>query len=250
MRTSSLPVLVLCLVSATAAAETGLRLGAQIWQGDAGGTIRYRSSDPADDIDLESDLGFERVNPASYYLRLEHPLPLLPNAMLSRTMLGEDANGRLSRTVDFGGSSFTVGETLDSQVDYRQSDIILYYSILDTGANIDIGVDARYIDSTTVLAGSSGNSESAAVSGWIPLLYAGLGIDLPLTGLSVGADGSFLGYRGHHLYDVAVRASYTTKYRLGADIGYRHLRLGLDDFDAYSADVEFSGPYAGIFVSF
>lgn len=250
MRTSCLPALVLCLLSAAASAETGLRLGAQLWQGDTAGSIRYPSSDPADDIDLERDLVYDRVTPASYYLRLEHPLPLLPNAMLSRTVISDDANGRLTRTVDFGGSSFIAGETLDSHVDYRQSDVILYYSLLDTGASLDIGLDARYIDSATALDGSGGSSAAAAVSGWIPLLYAGIGVDLPLTGLSVGADGSFIGYRGHHLYDVTVRASYATTRRLGADIGYRHLRLGLDDFDDFSADVEFSGPYAGVFISF
>jgi outer membrane protein len=251
VRTHSATLFIASLLWTTVAAgDTGLLAGARYWQGDADGSVRYLSNDPANDIDLNRDLGYDSVEAGTYYLRLEHPVPLLPNAMISRTELDDSARGRLSRTVDFGGSSFIVGEDIDSRLQYRQSDIILYYSILDTVANLDIGLDARHVDSTTALSGSGGSTETANVTGWIPLLYAGIGLDLPLTGLSVGADGSFLGYRGHHLYDVTLRASYTSPLRLGADLGYRHLKLGLDDFEGYSADLEFSGPYAGVFVDF
>jgi len=249
---TNLPTIVVILMfsDAVSAGDTGLWLGARHWYGTIDGTVRYRSDDPANDIDLNHDLGYDSISPGNIYLRLEHPLPLLPQAMISKTAIDKDASGHFSRTIDFGGSNFTVGEDVDSSVQYRQSDVILYYSILDTVASVDVGVDARYIDSNTALSGGSSGTETAQVSGWIPLLYAGIGIDLPLTGLSVGADGSFSGYQGNHLYDVTVRASYTTPWKAGADLGYRRVKIGLDDFDDYTADVEFSGPYAGVFVNF
>jgi outer membrane protein len=238
------------LLSDAAAGDTGMRIGARQWYGDIDGAIRFRSDDPANDVDLNRDLGYDNTRSGNYYLRLEHPLPLLPNAMLSKTDIEESTSSRLSRTFDFGGSSFTVGEDVDSSVQYRQSDVILYYNILDTGASLDVGVDARYIDSNTSLSDSNGAMETARVSGWIPLLYAGVDIALPLTGLSLGAEGSFIGYQDHHLYDVTLHASYTSPWKAGADLGYRRLKLGLDDFDDYSTDIEFSGPYAGVFVKF
>ena len=251
MRTKLATILVLLLLpDAVIAGDTGLLIGARLWHGDIDGEVRYRSDDPVNDIDLNRDLGYDYITAGDYYLRLEHPLPFLPNAMISNTRINESVRGRLSRTFDFGGSSFTVGEDVDSRVQYRQSDVILYYSLLDTGASVDVGVNARYIDSNTVLSGSNGGMETATVSGWIPLLYAGIGIELPLTGLSLGADGSFIGYQGHQLYDVTLHASYMTPWKAGADLGYRRLKLGLDDFDSYSADIEFSGPYAGVFVKF
>ncbi|MGB5540072.1 MAG: TIGR04219 family outer membrane beta-barrel protein [Gammaproteobacteria bacterium] len=217
---------------------------------DANGLARDPVDAATSSIDLHPDLGYNSVNSGNHYLRLEHSLPLLPHAMISKRSIDENARGRLSRTLDSGGSSFTVGGDVDSSVQYRQSDVIFYYSILDTSASIDVGVNARYIESSRVPGGVSGGMETADVTGWIPLLYAGLGVDLPLTGLSLGANGSIMGYQGNRLYDVTLQASYTTPWNAGADLGYRRPKLGLDDFDSYSADIEFSGPYAGVFVKF
>ena len=74
--------------------------------------------------------------------------------------------------------------------------------------------------------------------------------DLPLTGLSASADGSYIKYDGSSFYDFSVRASYTTPWHLGVDIGYRRIKLDLDDFDDSFADVEFDGPYAGAYLHF
>ena len=251
MRGNPAVLSVLLLLSNAICAEgTGMRIGANLWYGNIDGSLRYPGDDPSNDIDLRRDLGYDSTAAGNYYLRLEHPLPLLPNALISSTSIRDSASGRVSHTFDFGGSSFTVGDDVESELQFRQGDVILYYSIFDTVASIDVGVDARYIDSSTILDGSSGGMESASLSGWVPLLYAGVGLDLPLTGLSIGADGSFTGYRGSRLYDVTLHASYTTPWRAGADLGYRYMNLGLDDFDNFTADAEFSGPYAGVFVNF
>ncbi len=215
---------------------------------DANGLVRDPGDDLASGIELNRDLGYERGKSGNHYLRLEHSLPLIPHAMVSKRSIDGNASGRLSRTYDSGGS-FTVGGDVDSNVQYRQSDVIFYYSILDTATSIDVGVNARYIESSMLPGGGEG-METADVTGWMPLLYAGLGVDLPLTGLSLGANGSFIGYQGNRLYDVTLQASYTTPWKASADFGYRHLKLGLDDFNSYRAEIEFSGPYAGVFVKF
>jgi outer membrane protein len=247
----SLSVLILtALLPAGVMAETGITLGTRLGTSDVNGTLRYQSVDPADDIDINNDLGYQDSQPVNYYLQLEHPLPLLPSARIDHSELDDSASGQLTRTVNYGGSSFTVGESIDSSVQVSRTDIILYYSIFDTVANIDVGVNARYIDSKTSLAGSLGGNETASISGWVPMFYAGVGMDLPLSGLSLGADGSFAGYQGNHLYDVKLRASYTTDWNLGADLGYRRMRLDLEDFDDSYADIAFDGPFAGVFVSF
>jgi len=227
-----------------------LRIGGNLWNSDIDGRLRYSSDDPSNDVDLRRDLGYDSSTTGNYYLRLEHPLPLLPNALISNTAIKESASGHLTHTFDYGGSHFIQSEDVDSSLQFHQSDVILYYNIFDTVASLDVGVDARYIDSRTTLAGSTSGTETASVSGWVPLFYAGLGIDLPLTGLSVGADGSFTGYRSSRLYDVSLYASFTTSWRAGADLGYRYLKLNLDSFDDFTADAEFSGPYAGLFVDF
>jgi len=78
----------------------------------------------------------------------------------------------------------------------------------------------------------------------------GAGVDLPLTGLSVSADGSAIGYSGSSFYDYTLRATYTTPWRVGIDVGYRKIKLDLDDFDNSYANVTFDGPYAGAYLHF
>lgn len=238
------------LLPASIMAETAITLGTTFGTSDISGSLRYLSNDPADDIDINDDLGYQDDQPLNYYLQLEHPLPVLPNARINRIELDESASGQMTRTVNYGGSSFTIGENIDSSARVSQTDIILYYSIFDTVANVDVGLDARYLDSKTSLTGSISGNESASVSGWVPMFYAGVGIDLPVSGLSFGADGSFTGYQDNRLYDLNVRASYTTDWHVGADLGYRRMKLDLEDFDGSYADVEFDGPYAGLFVTF
>jgi outer membrane protein len=80
--------------------------------------------------------------------------------------------------------------------------------------------------------------------------YAGIGVDLPLTGLSVGADGAYVKYQGSSFYDFSLRISYTSPWFVGAEAGYRKIKLDLDDFDDSFADVEFDGPYAGLYLHF
>jgi outer membrane protein len=238
------------LLPATTVADTGITLGARYGTSDIDGSLRYLSTDPADDIDINDDLGYRDTRPYNFYLQLEHPLPLLPNARLNRSVMDESASGQLTRTVNFGGSTFTLGETVDSTAEVTQTDIILYYSISDTVASVDVGINAKYLDSSASLSGNLAGNETANISGWVPMLYAGVGVDLPLTGLSIGADGSYTGYQGSRLYDLNLRASYTTDWHIGADLGYRRMKLNLDDFDDSYSDIEFDGPYAGVFVTF
>jgi len=241
---------ILLLPGIAGADDAGMPDGASRGYGDIDGRVRYQNHTPANDRGLKIGLGHDSINKGSFYLRLAHPLPLQPHAGIGNASFDGTASGRLPRTPDYGGSRFTVGEDVDSTLQLQQSDIILYYSIQDTAASVDVGVNARYIDSNTAPGGAGDNMETANVAGWIPMLYAGIGIDLPLPGLSLGADGSFAGYQGNRLHDVSLYASYTTPWRAGVDLGYRHRNLGLDAFDAITDDVEFRGTYAGIFLNF
>lgn len=251
MRHYLLPFVTLSLCCSSAYADTlGVRAGVNYWDYDISGTARYKTRDAANDIDVNNELGYDDGSSFFYYLTLEHPVPLLPNVRLSYTKIDEDANGRLSKSVIFGDRTFQFNEDVSSQFELKQTDITLYYSVLDNVVNLDLGLNAKYIDSTASITGAISGSEDTDVSGWVPLGYAGVGVDLPLTGLGVSADGSYVKYDGSSFYDFSIRATYTTPWRVGADIGYRKIKLDLDDFDDSFADVEFDGPYAGAYLHF
>jgi len=251
MRQTLIPVLTALLIPALSAADTlGVRVGANYWKYDISGTARYKSRDSANDIDVNKNLGYDDGNLGYYYISLEHPVPLLPNVKISKTDIDEDANGRLSQTVVYGDIIFQADEDVSSKVQLDQTDITLYYSLLDNVVNLDLGLNAKYIDSKARITGAISGTQTADVSGWVPMAYAGVGADLPLTGLSVSADGAYVKYQSSSFYDFTVRATYASPWFVGADVGYRKIKLDLDDFDDSYADVEFDGPYAGLFLHF
>jgi outer membrane protein len=247
---SCLAFSLITLPAISSADAIGVQAGAAYWSFDISGTARYKTTDSSNDIDVNDDLGYDDEDLGYYYIIIDHPLPLLPNVKLSRTDIDTDANGILSQTVVYGDIVFNANEPVSSEVQLDQTDITLYYRLLDNVANLDLGLNMKYIDATSRITGAVSGTESADVSGWVPMLYGGAAIDLPFSGLEVGADGSIVKYQGSHFYDVTVRASYTTPWLLGVDVGYRKIRLDLDDFDDSYADIEFDGPYAGAYLKF
>ncbi len=252
MRRFLFPLISLSAAVSVAQADViGVWAGANYWNYDISGTVRYQSNNSSDDIDVNDDLGYNDGSTPVIYAALEHPLPMLPNVRLVYTDIDESANGQLTRSFTFGNTTFTGSENVTSSIELKQTDVTLYYSVLDNIANLDVGLTARYIDSRSRITGqSSGRTEEANISAWIPMAYAGVGIDLPLSGLAVGADASAIAYSGSSFYDFTVRATYDTPWRVGVDLGYRKIHLELDDIDNSYADLDFSGPYLGAYLHF
>lgn len=253
LRLPAVILLFLMLACGAAAADTlGVRVGVASWNYDIEGFARYQSKSAADDIDVQDDLGYDDDTLTFGYILLEHPLPLIPNVKLSKTSIDSSAQGVLSATFNYGNVTFTASDNVDSDLKLDQTDLTLYYQVLDNVVNVDIGLNAKYIDSEAAIRSltTPALNESADVTGVVPMVYAGAGIDLPFSGLAVSADGSYIGYSGSKFYDYTVRATYTTPWVVGVDIGYRKVKLDLDDFDDSYANIEFSGAYAGLYASF
>jgi len=251
MRRLLFPLVSLGVFAAGAHADViGVWAGANYWNYDISGTARYKTSNSANDIDVNDDLGYNDGSSNVIYAALEHPVPIIPNVRLVYTDIDENANGQLTKTVVYGDTTYLANEQVSSLVELKQTDITLYYSVLDNVVNLDLGLTAKYIDSKARITGQVSGTEEADLSVWVPMIYAGVGVDLPLTGLSVSADGSAIGYSGSSFYDFTVRASYQTPWLVGLDVGYRQVSLDLDDVDDSFANVDFSGPYAGAYLHF
>lgn len=251
MKTKTIAAFLLLWHSGGARADLlGVTLGADYWNYDISGSARYKTKNAGDDIDVNDDLGYDDDSLTSYYIALEHPLPVLPHVRLRRTDIEDSADGRLSKSITYGGITFNASEAVASDVQLDQTDITLYYEVLDNIVDLDLGLNVKYLDIDATLHGAVSGTESADVSAWVPMLYAGAGVDLPLTGLGLDAEVAAIGYQGSRLYDVSVAARYTTPWFLGVQLGYRKLKLDLDDIDDITADIEFDGPYAGAYLRF
>ena len=236
-----LPVVIAAALFPTLAqADTilGWRMGASAWQQQYSGHVQSGPSQ----IDLEDDLGYDDDTGYSFYFALEHPVPLLPNVMLAHTKIDADARGDVNGFI-FDGNMYN-GE-VRSSMDLTHTDATLYYQLLDNWVNLDLGITGRIFDNgveiTDVTTGITGSLDIDYV---IPLIYAHVRFDLPLTGLSLGVEGNGISYDDDTLYDVKVNLAYEFSFGLGVEAGYRVFDLDYEDNDDI-ADVTIDGAYAG-----
>lgn len=232
------------LMAGSAQAETlfGFYAGAGTWQQAFSGDV----ASGAEDVDLERDLDFDRERNNVLYAGLEHGVPVLPNVRVNHAKVAGDGRSVLTRTVEFRGETFSISEDVASDIELTQSDAVLYYELLDNVVSLDLGIAARWIDGEIEVASESAVAQ-AEFEGVLPLLYARGRVDLPLSGLWVGAQAMGLAFDGHSLIDASAQVGWTSPVGLGAELGWRTLRLDLDSVDDIdNAEIDMSGPYAAV----
>ncbi len=235
----------LLLASNLAQADTvfGVYAGGGSWN------TAYSGDVGVSDIDVEDVLNLDDEGRNFFYVAIEHPIPLVPNIRLQRTDISTKGSGEITSEMIFGDKSFS-DEAVSTEVDLSHTDATLYYEILDNWVNLDLGLTLRMFDGEGKIVGATSGSEKLNVDDTAPMLYAAARFDLPLTGLSVGADINGLGYSGNTLTDFTAKISYTTDIvpliDIGVEAGYRQMQLVLDDIGDLETDFSIAGPYLSL----
>ncbi len=222
----------------------GFEAGAAVWGAKTSGTFEYKG----DSIDLAKDLGYGDLNTNFIWASFEHPLPFIPNIKIQHTKIEDSSSKTSSITFD----NIIYSGTISSSLQLNQTDFILYYGLLDNWVNLDFGINGKYIDGSVSASDNSGTTSASTkdLSYVIPMVYAKAKFDLPLSGLSVETDVSYITYADSDFYDVKGGILYETSFGLGGTVGYRAEKIKLDDVsDAYS-DIEIKGAYAGLYYHF
>ncbi|MGB3751622.1 MAG: TIGR04219 family outer membrane beta-barrel protein [Arcobacteraceae bacterium] len=226
----------------------GAEAGYAIWNSSLSGDIQKGNGT----LDFENDLGYGSSETNSFmWAYIDHPLPLLPNFKIQKTNYSDDASGRLNKNVTFDNQNFTMNENVSSSITLDQVDFIPYWRILDNWVNLDIGLNIKMIDGNIKV--SSKDAVKPTDSDFnviLPMLYTKARFDLPLTGLSLEADASYVSYDGNKFSDLKAGIVYETTIGLGATVGYRQQKITLDDIDDVYGDLTIKGAYAGIFYHF
>ncbi|WP_286264413.1 TIGR04219 family outer membrane beta-barrel protein [Thalassotalea atypica] len=237
----------------------GLYIGGQVWDNAASGVFG-ESSDMV-------DFNLSDEQQGSYFIAIEHPFPFIPNVKLSSTDLETSGSTLLGSNFEFGGEDFASGSQASADFDLSYIDYTLYYELFDNGLfSFDVGLTARDFDgdisvsSTMQSTDPDGNpisetlTGSESISEIVPMLYAYTNIGLPLTGLNFFAEGNFLSFDDHMMYDYQAGISYELVDNLAIDVnvtaGYRAMKLELEDLDELYTDLEFDGLFAGVVVHF
>ena len=228
----------------------GVYIGANVWDQQVSGVLGSANQQ------LDFNLADEQQT--NYTLAIEHPLPLIPNAKVATTSLQTQGEVTLHSSFEFNDQTFDASSQAYADFDVSFVDYTLYYELFDNDLiSFDFGITGRDFEGSVAINGEiNGSAASSAISTSeiIPMLYARTNVGLPLTGLNVFAEGNFLSVKDHTLYDYQAGISYELVDNLAIDInvtlGYRELKLELDDLSDLYTDIEFSGYFAGVVVHF
>ncbi|MEI6894263.1 MAG: TIGR04219 family outer membrane beta-barrel protein [Colwellia sp.] len=236
MKKTILAASVAAMMCGSAHADTllGLYIGGQMWQNEASGSFGKGS-------DNQTVFNPDGQSQGSFYVALEHPIPLIPNIKISST------------TLDTISGAYDVGSTFDTTLDASYVDYTLYYEFFDNDLlTFDFGLTARDLEADFKVVNSSSSDLDA--SGIIPMAYVSTIVGLPFTNLNVFAEANFISIDSHTLYDAQVGISYSILNNLAVDfdvtLGYRTVKMELDDLDDFYSDLTYDGFFAGAIIHF
>ena len=211
----------------------GLYVGGGLWKSDFKGDIIAN-------IGLDTDLNLDGTSANYYYVALEHPVPVLPNIRIEHTSVDDTGVGTLSGGFTFAGQTFVINQPVTTTLDLTHTDFTLYYELLDTGAELDLGITARVFDGEVIM-----NTARQDLEGGVPMLYVRAKMGLPFIGGYVNGSLKTLGSQ-HTDYNVGL--GWETENfilpEVGIEAGYRNLQVDLDTDDVdVDVDMTFDGYY-------
>jgi outer membrane protein len=243
---------VLLGVSSAASAEiAGFEIGIAGWQASPSGWVQDEGTTGADRVDLEDDLQLGDETSGFAWIRLMHPIPVLPNIKLTYTPLQFEGSGTVDREFTFGNVTFTGSEQVDSEAELDQWDVTLFYEVLDNVVDLDLGINVKVLDGHfKATRRTTGETDEVDFTAPIPMLYANVGVNIPGTGIGLAVEASGIGYSGNSLSDIKASIGYTFAGVVGVEAGYRRLQMKIDDIEDVSADITIDGPYLGVAAKF
>lgn len=227
------------LFSATASAELfSLEAEAQYWQAKPSGG---HSSTALERREYSwNDSGQVRLSASLY-----HFIPLIPNIKVETQKL-EFTGDRQMASIDFNTDTVTI--------DLSHETFTLFYAPLDNGlTQFHFGVSLKQFDGFVAENYGYTDQPMWMVNEDIYSGYVRGSFSLPFTGFSVMAQGH-VGISDHDSYDVEAAVRYRFLDSMALDgyvsIGYRALKLHLDDANSLSTDYEFKGPFLNLALRF
>jgi len=236
--------LALTLAAPLASADRilGIHGGVGYWLGDYSGELGEPSISA-------SGLDLDEADASYIYLALEHPIALLPNLRAQYDHINSDQTTNLSNNFTLDGVEFAAGEEVLSELELNHVDLTLYYQLLDNWINLDLGLTARQFDGFAFVE-SAATTQEVDLDAVVPMVYGMAQFDLPLTGLSLGAEGNAFSFDDNDLTDYSVRLRYMLQSVLdvGVELGYRKMSLDLDG--RAQTDLDLDGVYGALVFHF
>jgi outer membrane protein len=236
-----------------------------MWNHKPDGMIQYNG----DELDLNDQLSFDGENDLQFWVRLDHPVPVIPNIKIQRNSIGSQSDFIANGQFSFAGINFGTVQNVPvhAEMDITLTDLIFYYHLpfLETVSidtfDINFGIDLRLVDGKAVVeeratqsllnqfginTNISLQSDSKDFSTTMPLLYLAAKIS-PIDAIALIAEARGISYDGDHWYDYSLElqlAPFVDFVFLG--IGYRYMDILFKDVSDVNADQTIQGAFAEI----
>lgn len=240
------PLALLAVPTAQADTIFGVYAGGQYWNTSSSGAYGTERQQQAFDFDDDQQ--------GSYYLAVEHPIPLVPNVKVRVNDLQAMGSVTLGQNYSFNGQTYTAGSTVSGMVDVSHTDFTLYYEFFDNDLiSFDLGATAKRVEGALAFREGMSNNEVNGDS-WVPTLYSQVRFGIPATDLTLYALANAVSIDDSSIRDVEAGIEYRLIENLAIDLnlqlGYRDMKIELDDVDGLYSDLSFKGPYLGLEVHF
>lgn len=209
------------------------------WKGNYGGNMVSKGTD----ISVSDELRFDDSGFLELSASLEHPVPVLPNVKIRHIDMDETQNGELD-DITFNGETFPNNADVTTNLDLSHTDLILYYEVLDNYVSIDVGLDVKRFDGQLDIVEDDDPTtrSTTKIDETLPMLYGAAEVELPLTGLALGAEVSLVRFDGDSLQDARVRLRQNLSIAF-IELGYRQFSIDVEDVSNVDVDADISGAY-------
>jgi outer membrane protein len=236
--------------------------GAGVWQENISGyvkngdTINYmnKKSAETDGDNKTGNLGLQDKNQPYIWVKLIHPIPIIPNVKLQYTKYSTSGDGIASGKLKiFDRTIAYLNDKIHTDLDINSYDATLFYEFKPVVVDLEAGVGVNVLlTDTTVTSKTTQQTSSASTVAPIPYLYA-RAETMQFLGFSIEAEGKYLNVSGTgHYFDY----SSALKYHLPlpvldiyASAGYRYQDILGEDGDN-ETKLQFKGAFAEIGVKF
>jgi len=228
--------------------EVGAR--GHYWFPTLDGDVKVDNDTPGTTIDFDKDLGIDDEN----YPSVEAFVGL-GNHHLSLTYTEIDYSGKktLTRNIVFNGMPYSIGDEVESSIEYTMIDLHYQYDLLDlenilAGFSLGGVFQVKYLDGDIGLK-TTGIDEEEDFTLPIPMLGVNLHLGILADILEARVRGTAIGYSGNTIYELMADISFTPFPFIDIHGGYKTFVIDIDEDDAV-LDYDMSGPYVALTVSF
>lgn len=224
------------------------------------GVIQYPAPN-GDVIDVKNDLRLGDETKVFGRVKFEHPIFILPNIYLQYMPMEFSGSGVITKSFKYGETTFSSNAKVDSNVKLDRFDVGFYSNLsfikLATAGVLDpeLGLNVRVINfkgrvtGTDRLTGQQ-TTESKSATVPIPLIYAGLGVNIPALPISLNGELRGISYSKAKYYDWSVEAKVKPIKPIYLSAGYRYEKLKIEDISDIYTNLTIKGPFFMVGASF